>query len=59
MNKYPSVAIETPGCPPHRWYIEIDSKGRDGMGYCIKPGCKAVKDFSSDGHRTDEKGENN
>ncbi len=28
-------------CPPHWWYIESN-----GMGYCVKDGCHAIKDFS-------------
>ena len=46
----PLTALETKGCPPHHWYIPIGDENRDGMGHCIKPCCKAKKDFGRDGH---------
>lgn len=55
MKTFRPTALETKDCPPHLWYIKIDDKNRDGMGYCTKPGCKATKDFSGNGHKADRK----
>lgn len=47
-NNYLPTALETPDCPPHHWFIEVNAKHEDGMGWCLK--CPATKDFSGNGN---------